>query len=298
MQLSNELIELNQPECAEINRLSLVPCPDLPEPIDADSSGSRQVDLRESLSNDHEIGPIHDVSLCLERITRLHGIMIDLDPKFLEPGNPLFPPAAESVEFFKSIEAVIDRHPVLKDAEVRSSGSGLHVLLWLDPPVEMQSEDEQHYWDAIVKAVQASLPSDPNAPSITAMTRPIGSINSKNGAKVMTLRPGRPIDHQRVIEYVEQLANAPFRGVAQVLLVGDRIEPCPVCKAGGSRFTALDWVGKCYSCGQVDLEKLFGLICRAEKENFLVSMDQSDSVQQVVNQNAVKDGNSAASLLE
>ena len=215
--------------------------------------------------------------------------MIDLDPKFLEPGNSLFPPADDPLQFFKNIEAVLGRHPLLKDAEVRSSGSGLHVLLWFSSPVEMHSEGEQHFWDAIVKAVQASLPSDPNAPGITAMTRPIGSINSKNGSVVKTIRPGKPIDQGRVIEYVNQLAAAPFRGIAQVLLGSDRVEPCPVCKAAGSRFTALDRVGKCYGCGKVDLEKFFGLMCRAQMEESQAPVDQSDSIQQIPNQNAARD---------
>ena len=238
MQLDNIVIELNQPECAEVNRLSLVASSDLSDLVEDERDLSQQVDWRESLSNGREVGLIHDVSLCLERITRLHGIMIDLDPKFLEPGNSLFPPADDPLEFFRKIEAVLGRHPLLKDAEVRSSGSGLHVLLWLSSPVEMHSEGEQHFWDAIVKAVQASLPSDPNAPGITAMTRPIGSINSKNGSVVKTIRPGKSIDQGRVIEYVNQLAAAPFRGIAQVLLGSDRVEPCPVCKAAGSRFAA------------------------------------------------------------
>ncbi len=68
--------------------------------------------------------------------------------------------------------------------------------------------------------------------------------------------------------------------VAQVLLGGDRIEPCPVCKVEGLRFSALDRVGDCYGCGKVDLERLFGLIYRAQLEDSLVPMDRSDRVQQ------------------
>ena len=122
------------------------------------------------------------------------------------------------------------------------------------------SAADQRRWAILVRAVQASLPSDPNAPGITGLTRPIGSINSKNGAVVKVLRPGTPIDPDRVREFVAELAAAPFRVVATILLGADTVAPCPLCRAPGSRLGVLDRLGKCYGCGKVTLERLFDTI--------------------------------------
>ena len=81
-----------------------------------------------------------------------------------------------------------------KHAEIRLSGTGLHGIIWLAPPVELTSAAEQKKWANLVRAVQCSLPVDPNAPGITALTRAIGSTNSKNGSVVKVLEPGEPID--------------------------------------------------------------------------------------------------------
>jgi hypothetical protein len=106
------------------------------------------------------------------------------------------------------------------------------------------------------------LPGDPNAPGITAPTRPVGSVNSKNGAVVTELRPGRPVDPARVEAYVRDLAGAPFRTVATTLLGGERAEPCPVCRNPGSSLRAHDRVGQCYHCGKVSLGMLFDAVYR------------------------------------
>jgi len=63
---------------------------------------------------------------------------------------------------------VLDRHPLLRHAEVRSSGTGLHLILPLEPAAALASEDDQVRRDAIVQVVQCTLPADPNAPGITA----------------------------------------------------------------------------------------------------------------------------------
>ncbi len=65
------------------------------------------------------------------------------------------------------------------------SGRGLHLILWFDEPVELPTDRELDRWGAIVKIVQAALPIDPDQPGITACSRAIGSINSKNGAEVV-----------------------------------------------------------------------------------------------------------------
>ena len=145
--------------------------------------------MREAMFNDGVTGAASRIQLPTERITRLRGLMIDLDPGKLIPDNPLFPPAEDPREFFGRIQAVLDRHPLARDAEVRSTGTGLHLLLWFEPAVELEDAAGQRRWDGLIRLTQATLPSDPNAPGITALTRPVGSINSKNGARVETLRP-------------------------------------------------------------------------------------------------------------
>jgi hypothetical protein len=237
-----------QPEAGLVSKAASPPC-------------SECSDLRERLYNDRREGAFAEVQLPLERITRLHAIMFDLDPKVLRPGNGLFNPADDPVTFHAQVRPVLDRHRLAAHAEVRASGTGLHLLLWLDPPVELHTDEEQRRWGAVVKAVQRTLPVDPDMPGITALTRPIGSVNSKNYATVRTLTPGWTVQPAAVEEFVRRLGNAPFRTVASVLLGAERVTPCPLCKRKDKRLDVLDRRGKCYgSCGAVHLHQLFDLI--------------------------------------
>jgi hypothetical protein len=137
----------------------------------------------------------------------------------------------------------------------------LHAIVRLDPPVELETAAAQKWWAKLVRAIQCSLPVDPNAPGITALTRAVGSINSKNGAVVKVLEPGEPIDPARVIAFVEGLAKAPFKTVAIILLGCDHIQPCPICRRNGTHLDVLDRVGKCYGhCGRVSLARIFDTI--------------------------------------
>jgi hypothetical protein len=231
----------------------------------ADDALTSPTDCRESLANDQRSGPVTDVSLPEERITSLHGIMVDLDPKLLVPENPVFPPDDDPEAFLERISPVLDRHPLARHAEIRSSGTGLHLIIWLEQPVELQSTAEQKYWSGMVKVVQASLPSDPNAPGITALTRPVGSINSKNQAGVRILREGVPVAHQQVIDFVTELAATPFKGVARVLFGTEHVTPCPICSAEGSRLAALEHAGRCYHCGTVHLDTLMSVVVQEAK---------------------------------
>jgi hypothetical protein len=233
---------------------------------EADSSGARGaglVDARESLCNDRCAGPAYDVSLPRERITQLHGILLDLDPNLYRQGNSFFPPAEDPKTFYPSSHAILDRHPLTRHAEVRCSGSGLHVLIWLQPAVELKTAADQERWEAIVRAVQCSLPVDPDAPGLTALTRPVGAINSKTGASVVVLKEGAPVDPALVVDFVGRLNAAPFKEIAQPLLNAESVSPCPVCQAVGSRLDVLDRVGKCYgSCGTITLDRLYDLILK------------------------------------
>jgi hypothetical protein len=215
-------------------------------------------DLREQLYNERKAGTFAEVQLPRERITTLHGFFFDLDPKLYRPGNPLFPPGDDPKRFFDLIRPVLDRHPLARDAEVRASGTGLHVITWIAPPVELGTAAAQARWAAYVRAVQATLPTDPNAPGITALTRAVGGVNTKSGRAVEVLRAGKPVAAGAVEEFVARLAKAPFKEVASVLLGDTRVSPCPVCRGEGARLDVLDHVGVCYAgCGRVKLEQLF-----------------------------------------
>ena len=227
----------------------------------ADKGPGELVDRREALWNEAVTGPAGLIQLPTERITRLRGILLDLDPKRLRPDNTLFPPADDPRQFYENIRPVLARHPLVRHAEVRASGTGLHAIVLLDPPVELTSAGEQKWWAKLVRAVQCSLPVDFNAPGITALSRPIGSTNSKNGAIVEVLEPGEPIDPVSVIEFVEGLAKAPFKTVAMILLGSEHLQPCPICRRDGTHLDVLDRSGKCYGCcGKVTLAKVLDTI--------------------------------------
>ena len=222
---------------------------------------SSQTDLREALYNERLVGPDYQIQLPADRITTLHGFVFDLDPKFYAADNPLFPPADDPVAFHANIRPVLDRHPLARFAEVRMSGTGLHLLLLLQPAVELHSAGQQQYWSAIVRAVQSTLPVDPGMPGITTLTRPVGATNSKNGAVVTVLKAGEPVAPKDVELYLARVAKAPFRAVALPLLGTERISPCPVCVKEGTRLDVLDHVGMCYgSCSKVSLKDVYDRI--------------------------------------
>ena len=59
-------------------------------------------DLREALYNDRPVGPAPRIQMPREAVTRLHGLMVDLDANILEP-NPWFPPGGTPEEFHDGI---------------------------------------------------------------------------------------------------------------------------------------------------------------------------------------------------
>lgn len=219
------------------------------------------LDLREQLFNDRQVGPAHEIARPRENITRLHGILQDLDPKYLLPGNPYFPPAEDAKEFLAGITPALNRHPLAQYAEIRASGTGLHAIVRMDPPAELHTHADQEHWAAVVTAVQLSLPGDDHAPGITALTRPIGSTNSKNGATVRQLRAGKPVSPDVVLNYVAALDEAPFRRLVEALIGPmESVRPCPICRAEGSSMAVFDRAGKCYGCGKVTWDMLIDQI--------------------------------------
>jgi hypothetical protein len=221
------------------------------------------VDIREQLVNGGECGVVTDVSKKELVITRIRGILLDLDlPLFANSWLVPTPPSSGKDFYEQHVRSWLDNHPVLSKAEVRFTGNGLHVLLMLDQPIELKDEADRKRWAARVRIIQAILPIDPDQPGITATTRAVGSTNGKNGKVVELLRESKGITEVELLEVVEQLIQAPFATVFQVLAGRSSISPCPIC-GKGSTLDALEKVGKCYGgCGEVGLGQLFGTILK------------------------------------
>jgi hypothetical protein len=223
-----------------------------------------KVDWRRQLYNDGEFGPIEAIQMPVELITRLRGIMLDIDPSLFRSRAVPAKYIDDPQKFYKRVvRPWLQRHAALRDAEVRLSGRGLHVLIWFTEPVEFTTDAERKRWAGIVKAVQAILPTDPDGPGITALTRAWGTINSKNGVMVKRLYAGKPVAKEVVLELFERLRTQPFRTVMGVLFGGERSRPCPICGDDDSTLSAMDRVGQCYgSCGKVPLSGLFDVFLR------------------------------------
>jgi endogenous inhibitor of DNA gyrase (YacG/DUF329 family) len=218
-------------------------------------------DVREQPFNEGKTGSFAETQLPRERIVRLHGIVVDLDPGLYRPGNLIFTPDDDPRTFYEKIKPVLARHPLARSAEVRLTGTGLHLIIRLDPPAELESAADQRHWHSVVGTVQHTLPGDPNAPGLTALTRAVGSVNCKNGAVVELLRPGEPVTPRAVEEFAARVAQAQFKEIALVLLGGLRAQPCPVCKSEGSRLDVRDHAGMCYGrCGKVTLARLLDCV--------------------------------------
>ena len=112
------------------------------------------LDAREQLFNGGAVGPIDHIQVSTERIARLNGILFDIDPTNLSEG-PLLPGLSSDPQKFyeQCVQGWLARHPLLQRLEVRASGSGLHAILWLDPPVEFTDDGERKRWCSIVKIV-------------------------------------------------------------------------------------------------------------------------------------------------
>lgn len=231
--------------------------PQRPDPHELEGD---RVDHREQLVNEGRSGPVELVSIPADMVTALLAIMLDVDPKFIAP--ELIGDGKGTVGFrlYKQLVANwLDHDPLFKKAEVRHSGTGVHVLFRFDRPVEFQSVGDRQRWQGVVKAIQSAIPTDPTAPGITALTRPVGSTNSKNGKVVKVLRPGTPVTADEVLDFYGRLRSKPFLTVARLLFGTDRVSPCPVCKGKGRNLAAGDRVGHCYGgCGKVGLADLLG----------------------------------------
>jgi hypothetical protein len=226
---------------------------------------SESLDLREQLYNDRQSGPADRIQLPREAVTRLWGLMIDLDPDILKP-NPWFPPAETPEAFHTGIAPALERHHILRYAEIRFTGQGLHAIVWFVEPVDLMTAADQQHWNAIHEVLASTVPSDSAAPTLIGLTRPIGSTNSKTGGVVRTLKAGTPISASALEEWVQEVATKPFETIGLILFGATRISPCPYCNRSDSYLELSSDAGTCYgACGSVQLKRLFEPFVKVEE---------------------------------
>jgi hypothetical protein len=223
---------------------------------------SPAIDLRRQLFNEGRVGRIEQIQVSASCIVQLNGILFDLDPPLYRSGSLTQGLSKNPEKFYKNVvRPWLDRHVTLKNCEVRATGTGLHAILWFDKPVVFNNVGDRDRWAGIVKVVQAALPIDPDQPGITATTRALKSINSKNGAVVRQLSKGTPVTQADVLALFNEMCSSPFESVLKILTGGDSVTPCPVCGKDGTQLAAMDYAGRCYgSCGTVKLETLYDLV--------------------------------------
>jgi hypothetical protein len=231
----------------------------------AESLSQADFDVRESLFNDRAVGAAGQIMMPQDAVTTLHGLVVDLDPDILRP-NPWFPPAETPGAFYAAIAPTLHRHPVLDRAEIRSTGGGLHALVWFNQPVELRSAAEQRRWSSIHRVLMASVPSDPACHPPITLTRPFGSINGKNGKPVEKLKDATHIPPVAVSAWAEDVARRPFLAIGLILFGEPKLNPCPYCGADGSRLDLGDFLGFCYGpCQRVPLRRLHEPFFRGEE---------------------------------
>src|SRR5215813_9990796 len=220
------------------------------------STAVNTTDLREALFNDRLIGPASHIQVPREGVTRLWGLVIDLDANILKD-NEWFPPADTAELFYNAISPVLERHPVLRPAEVRDTGRWLHAILRFTEPVELKSAKDQKFWMGVHKILMGSVPSDPAAPALIALTRAVGSINGKNQRPVRLIKAATEIPPGVLLDWTEEVKRSPFQMLGQVLFGAQRVTPCPYCRTEGSHLDLGEKVGFCYGpCQQVPLKRL------------------------------------------
>jgi hypothetical protein len=219
---------------------------------------SLKADLREQLFNDGRTGPIKAVQVSTERIFQLNGVLFDIDPVILRPDGLLGTIPTEPVAFYtNALKRLLDRDDVLQQAEVRISGRGLHVINWFAEPAPCDTDVAREEISRVLDVVVPLLPSDPFQPRLTALTRKVGSLNSRSKTRVEIIKAGTPVPYSAVRELARKIVAAPFKTIAGVLLGDEPISPCPICQADDSSLTLHGDVGHCYGCGCVTLAQVW-----------------------------------------
>ena len=235
-------------------------------------------DQREALFNTGAVGTFKQIMVPTHEVTFVRGIMIDIDIECLRVGKVITEALVDGHDLYeKYVRGWLDNHPVLRKCEVLFTGRGLHCVLRFDKPVEIKSDRRRDLWNTAIRAIQRALPSDPEAPSLLAMTRPVGSINSKNGRRVELLRASEPVTELEVLQLAEDLTCRGFATFTQILFGASNVSPCPICRKSDStlygvapkyrtsdpRITSR---GSCYYCGKVPLVSLVDLVLKGRDD--------------------------------
>lgn len=224
-------------------------------------NGAPQADdsEREAMFNGRERGPAALISKPVVQIAAIRGFMIDLDAAVLDAavvGGECVADAGKLYEWH--VRHWLDRDPVLSKAEVRFTGGGLHVLLWLDEPIICGGDDATR-WDKIARGLRSVLPADPSGPGLNVMTRPVGALNLKYAPprEVRLVREGKPVSKAEILELFGRVADAPAQLWMQVFYGAERMSPCPFCNNPEKTLgIAGKWQVQCYDCGRVHASAL------------------------------------------
>lgn len=229
------------------------------------------VDVREQLFNDGKCGTIQQVSTATCLVTRLHGILLDLDFCLLKAGSFIPDPSLPAERIYQDVVSKwLERHPVLQNAEVRATGKGLHIIIRPEKPIEFLSEEDRARWDVITRIIRSVLPTDPEHRGIAGKTRKLGSINGKNGAVVRCLKEGHGIPAELIAKFAQEIAEAPFAQIVKIL-TGAEQPTCPRCQE--ERMLVWARQGRCYGCGKLTIADLF--------DTMMTSKSQADASKEV-----------------
>lgn len=250
-----------------------------PQSIGGRGAKPGAADQREALFNSGAVGTFKEVMVQRHGVTLIRGILIEIDGECLRVGKVIDEMPADGFELYERyVRGWLENHSLLSKAEVRFSGRWLHCILHFATPVEIKSDRRRELWDTVIKAVQRSLPSDPEAPSLLAMTRPVGSVSSKTGRTVELIKAGEPVIELEVLHFAEDLTRRGFATVTQILFGTTTVSPCPICRKADSTLhaaaplyrtknPAITSRGACYECGKVTLTTLVDLVLKGREED-------------------------------
>ena len=214
-------------------------------------------DQRESLVNDRRQGTKCEITPKVDEVAAIHGFMNDLDCKMLDP-TVIGQKCVESADslYEHHVRYWLDRDSVLAKAEVRDTGGGLHVILWLGEPIVV-SAGEASQWNAVARGLRNALPGDPNLNGIIALTRPLGAMNTKYDPprEVRLLRTGQPVTRAEILDLNQRLTTQPARLWMRLFFGRERVDPCPLC-GKESLGVAGYWQCRCYGCGRINAASL------------------------------------------
>jgi hypothetical protein len=134
---------------------------------------------------------------CLQTVASLDFLHVDIDLRAL---------ATERQTVLETLGQLGDVLPF----EIRNSGGGFHVLVWLKEPVEAGTAEFDRA-NAARKALTEMLCGDPAPDHAAALLRRVGTHNTKYGEPRLceTLRDGSPVDLTDVEAFIDLHSNRP-----------------------------------------------------------------------------------------